>query len=81
MYFETHHNGLSRLDLQAGLSSEDFLRGCQDILDSMSETNYCVEMYIGRPSSIARFCHLLYLDDGGGGGGGGVGRGGGGGRE
>jgi len=34
------------------LTTADFLRGCQDILDSMSESNYCAEMYIGYNSSI-----------------------------
>ena len=32
--------------------TDDFVSGCQEILDVMSETNYCAEMYIGTSLTI-----------------------------
>lgn len=45
------------------LAAEDFLRGCQEILDTMSETNYCAEMYIGYDSSSSDFHLSLEMDE------------------
>ena len=33
---------------QGHLKADDFLNVCQEIIDTMSETNYCAEMFIGK---------------------------------